>query len=194
MRLMNTAEGWGAVQRAMHWGVAALILFQLAVGWYMVNVLGQLTVEQFETYQLHKSVGFVVFVLVALRLGWRLANPTPAPPAMPRWQRLASEGAHRALYVLMIALPLSGWLMSTVSPLNDPGAYPRQIENMVFGLFHMPDPFPQGDRALERAFKSVHYFAGLAMAAIVAVHVAAALKHQFVDRDGLLGRMVTGRG
>ncbi|MEO1720785.1 MAG: cytochrome b [Pseudomonadota bacterium] len=191
MTAANTTVGWGWVQRAIHWVAGAVILFQLGMGYYMVNFLGDF--ERFDQVQIHKSWGFVAFMLVALRIIWRALNPTPAEPPMPDWQRMASRGSHIALYVLMVVLPLTGWLMSSASPLNDEDAYPFQIKNMVFGLFEMPDPYPVGDRDLAETFQVIHEFAAWGIAVLLVLHVAAALKHQYVDRDGLLSRMITGQ-
>ncbi|MEM7526143.1 MAG: cytochrome b [Pseudomonadota bacterium] len=191
MTALNTQTTWGWVQRSIHWFAALVILFQLAMGFYMVNFLNDL--ERFGEVQTHKSWGFVAFILIAVRIIWRAMNPTPEEPAMPDWQRTASRGSHIALYALMVILPLTGWLMVTASPLNDPDAYPFQVKNMVFGLFEMPDLFATGDRDLTGIFATVHAYAAFGIAVLLALHVAAALKHQFVDRDGLLSRMVSGR-
>ncbi len=210
MSIRNTAEGWGWLARAFHWAIAVAILFQLAVGFYMVNVIGDDLIQRFQLTQTHKSWGFVVFALGLARIVWRAVNPTPEPPSMPAWQQAASRASHMALYALMIAIPLTGWLMASASPYNDPDAY-VQIRNIVttgylFGpatiealgipdvtLLEMPDPYPQGSEALTEQLARFHGGFALALAAILAVHVAAAVKHQFVDRDGLLRRMVVGR-
>ncbi len=210
MGIANTAESWGWLARALHWALAVLIVFQLVVGLYMVQVIGGDLIARFGWTQTHKSWGFVVFVLVLVRIVWRLANPTPRAPEMPGWQAAASRASHLALYLLMIGLPLTGWLMASASPYNDADAYVR-IENQVtlqylFGkatldalglkeavLLTMPDPFQPGDEALTELLSRIHLAFGLALAAILGLHVAAALKHEFVDRDGLLRRMLRGR-
>ena len=192
MALKNTRTSWGWPARALHWAVAVLILGQIGVGLYMVEVVGDDLIQRFELTQLHKSFGFVVFALAALRVIWRAMNPTPALPEMPGWQKAASRASHLALYVLMFAIPVTGWLMASASPLNDEGAYPFQVKNMVFGLFELPDPYAPGDKALSEWLAAVHFWASMTLAAVLAVHVAASLKHQFVDRDGLLRRMVRG--
>lgn len=197
MTLWNTREAWGWPARLLHWAVAAIILFQLGVGFYMVNVI-EMTVEgiteRTELTQIHKSWGFVVFVLALVRIAWRLMNRRPElPPAMGRAERALSEGAHLALYVLIVALPLTGWLLASSSPLNDAGGYMPQIRNMVFGLFELPDPYPKGDKALSDSFGAVHAYAAFGLAVLVTLHVLAALKHHVADRDGVLMRMVLGR-
>jgi cytochrome b561 len=191
MALRNTERSWGLVARVLHWSIAAIILFQLAVGVYMVNVIGDDIIARYDLTQTHKSWGFVVFALGLARIAWRWANPTPELPEMPAWQRSASQASHVALYALMIAIPVTGWLMASASPFNDPDAYVR-IRNTVFGLFELPDPYPQGSEALTEQLARFHAGFALALAGLLAVHVAAALKHQFVDRDGLLRRMIRG--
>lgn len=194
MRLKNSPEGWGLPARLLHWGMALLILGLLGLGWYMVNVVGTGDlVLRFRLTQLHKSFGFVVFALALLRLGWRLANPTPTEPPGHAWEKAAARAAHLALYGLMLALPLSGWLMASASPMNDPGAFPFQVRNMVFGLFELPDPIHPGDRRLEALFKAVHWWAALALAVLLIAHAGAALMHHLIRRDRVLLRMTVGR-
>lgn len=195
MSAMNTETAWGWPARVLHWVMALMIFMMLGFGTYMSNFATDL-VAQFEMVQQHKSVGFVVFTLAVLRVIWRLTNRrTPVlPMGMPGWQRSASHVSHLLLYILILAMPISGWLMASASPLNDAGAYPTQIKNMVFGLFELPDPFPQGSKELTEALHTAHWLFAMTMAAILAVHIAAALKHHFIDRDAILRRMITGRG
>ncbi|MEM8753758.1 MAG: cytochrome b [Pseudomonadota bacterium] len=193
MALKNTAESWGWLARAFHWIVGGIILFTLGLGFYMTEIVTDVF-EKFSLVQTHKSWGFTVFVLVLARIVWRAMNPTPTlPREMSGWEKAAAHGGHAALYVLMIALPLSGWLMASASPLNDEDAYPAQIKNMVFGLFEMPDPIQPSDEALLAIFKSVHFWSALALTIILVAHIGAALKHHFKDRDATLRRMIVGR-
>jgi cytochrome b561 len=192
MSLRNTRDTWGWPARALHWAMAALILFMLGLGVWMVNFTPDL-LAQYKLTQIHKSFGFTVFVLALLRLGWRLANRAPdLPDAMPRWERRVAAGTHGALYVLILALPLSGWLQVSASPLNDAGAVPFRIPNMVFGLFEMPDPFSTGSQALTDALVSLHNTLAVLLAAVLALHVAGALKHHLLHRDAVLRRMIRG--
>ena len=187
MRLRDSADGWGAVTRLLHWGMAALILFQLGFGLWMTRVPDLL--QRFLLTQTHKSLGTTIFALALLRLGWRLANRRPPlPPAMPAWQRRAARLSHAALYGLMLLLPLSGWLMASASPTQDL----LGMQNLVFGRWPLPDPFVPGDARVEAAAHAVHAGAAIALALLLALHAAAALRHQFVDRDGLLARMIHG--
>jgi cytochrome b561 len=187
MRLRDSAGGWGAVTRLLHWGMAALILFQLGFGLWMTRVPDLL--QRFVLTQTHKSFGTLIFALAILRLGWRLAGRRPPlPPAMPAWQRRAAGLSHAALYALMLLLPLSGWLMASASPTQDL----LGMQNLVFGRWPLPDPFVPGDARVEAAAHAVHASAAAALALLLALHAAAALHHQFVDRDGLLARMIRG--
>ena len=192
MTLRNTEESWGWPARLMHWAGALLVIGMLGLGFYMVNFVDSM-IDRLNLTQIHKSFGFVVFMLALTRVIWRLANPTPAAPShMGPAERALAHGVHIALYVLMIAMPLTGWLMASSSPLNDVDAYPFQIKNMVFGLFELPDPFQPGDKALSKALAQVHFYTGLALSVIVAGHILAAIKHQSIDRDGLIRRMIRG--
>ncbi|MEM9140387.1 MAG: cytochrome b/b6 domain-containing protein, partial [Pseudomonadota bacterium] len=111
--------------------------------------------------------------------------------AMGGGQRLLAHGGHIAIYIAMFTLPLSGWLMSTSSPLNDEDAYIR-VPNMVFGLFDMPDPWPKGSEEISNFWGEVHAYAAVILALLLVLHVAAALKHHFIDKDTILTRMVWG--
>jgi cytochrome b561 len=189
MPAFDSAAGWGWVTRLLHWSMAALILFQLGFGLYMIQFVPDL-LRQFTLIQTHKSWGFVIFVLALARVLWRLANRTrPAlPAAMPAWQVRAAEASHRLLYLFMLLLPVSGWVMASASPTQDL----LQIQNMVFGRFALPDPWVPGVDAIETAARGVHVAAAIALTALLALHAGAALKHQLVDHDGVLARMVRG--
>lgn len=197
MSLKNTVEGWGWLARALHWTIGTIILGLLIAGFYMVYIVGDDFAglqARLELTQIHKSFGFTVFFLALARIVWRLANPSPAlPEGMSAPERFAAKGGHVALYVLTLAIPVTGWLMATSSPLNDPGAYPMQIKNMVFGLFEMPDLYPKGDKALSELFGQMHSWAGILLSLVLLGHVGAALKHHFVNRDRVLRRMLVGR-
>lgn len=192
MPLRNTRESWGWPARLLHWLMAGLILFMLGLGFYMSNFVQSL-IDRLELTQIHKSFGFVVFVLALVRIGWRLANPTPALPAhMGRLERRLAHGVHALIYVLVIVMPVTGWLMASSSPLNDPDAYPFRIPNMVFELFELPDPYPIGDKALSETFLTIHLWSGVALGVLILGHMLAAIKHQSIDRDGLIRRMLLG--
>lgn len=151
-----------------HWTIAALVLVNLWIG-----LIGG-------PMSLHKSIGITVLVLTIGRIAWRIANPPPPlPAAMPVWERTAAGATHWLFYIFLIVLPMSGWAMSS-------GATRRPLE--WFGLFAVPYlPIPP---SLAGVGHEAHELVGLAMAGLVALHVAAALRHHFILRDGMFGRML----
>jgi cytochrome b561 len=187
---MNTTESWGWAARLLHWAVAAVILFQLAWGTYMSNFVSDVF-RQFELVQIHKSWGFVAFSLACLRLVWRAANRArPEMPAhVPAWQEWISSITHKLLYLLMFAMPLSGWIMASASPNQDM----LNIDNMVFDWFALPDPFVPGVKSVAEAAAQFHEVTAFVLVGLLALHVGAALKHHFIDRDPILKRMTWGR-
>lgn len=190
MRATNTSESWGWVARLLHWGLAAIILFQLGLGIYMTDFVSEMT-RQYELFQLHKSWGFVVFVLAVGRIAWRILNRrSPRPPAhVPRWQAVASQASHGLLYLMLLLMPLSGWVMASASTTQDMFS----IRNIVFGLFEMPDPWVPGVKPIADAAEAVHATSAWLLIAILVVHAGAALKHHLVDGDDILKRMAWGR-
>jgi cytochrome b561 len=195
MAVFNTKQSWGWPARILHWGIAGVILFVLGLGVYMVELMpddgsSATLLAKIPLYQTHKSWGFLVILLVLARMLWRASNRrTPElPDGMSGWERRAAQGAHWALYILIIAVPVSGWLMVSASPLQDLG----YVSNQVFG-YDMPDPFPSGDEALEGLFKSIHFWLVIALGLVLVGHVGGALKHHFVSRDNVLKRMLFGR-
>jgi cytochrome b561 len=165
---------------ALHWLLAAAILGSLAMGVYMTDL--PLSPQRLKLYNWHKWAGVTILVLSAARLLWRLAHRPPADVPMPAWQQRAAHAIHRLFYVLFFAVPLAGWAYSSAA------GFPV----VLYGVIPLPD-FVPADKALAEAIKPLHKILAFALAALVIAHVAAALKHQFVDRDGLLGRMWPGR-
>jgi len=189
----NSKPSWGFVPRLFHWVMAGLVFWVLYQGTVMADTLNLLV--KFAMVQDHKSLGFVVLVLLVFRLAWRLLFGAPGlPGTMPRWQVVASHVSHVSLYALLIAVPLTGWLMVSSSPLNNLDAFPFQVKNMVFGLFEMPDPFVEGDAELSDMFRSWHWVCTRLLILLVVIHVLAALKHHFLDKDDVLLRMIRGKG
>lgn len=185
--LRNTSTGYGLVGIGFHWLMALLLIGLIVVGKYM-HGLPLADPNKFPLYQLHKSFGLAALALVAARLLWRFANPSPALPAkMPEWQRLGAHGTHIALYALMLAIPLTGWLMVSASPLG--------IPTLFFNLVtvpHLPVPGFLGEAAAaEGTMKEVHDLLGTLLIVVVIAHVAAAVKHHLIDRDDILKRMVS---
>lgn len=191
MSAHNTSQRWGWVAKTLHWVMAVLIIGLAIVGTIMANFLNDMAL-QFELTQQHKSFGFVVFTLALIRIAWRWFSPAVPrePEGQPVWERVASHVTHYGLYALMLIMPLSGWMMSTSSPLNDPGAYPTQVKNMVFGIFELPDPVHPANETLEKAFHMIHAYSSYLLAALLILHIAGAMKHHFILRDTTLRRML----
>jgi cytochrome b561 len=186
MRISTPRRRYSAGAMILHWAIAGLILANLFVGWRMGFLAG---LAQFDAFQLHKSIGVTVLLLSVVRLGWRLAHPAPALPAgMSAFERLAAKGTHVFFYVMMIGMPLTGWALVSVSPLNIPTLLWHHIPWPHIAMLHdLPVPAKSG---VERIATGSHVALAFGGAALIALHVAAALKHQFLNRDGVLGRMV----
>jgi cytochrome b561 len=168
------------ISMLLHWVLALAILTSLAVGWYMSGL--SLSPTKLKLYNWHKWAGMCILILSAARLLWRLTHRPPADPPMPAWQSRAAHATHGALYVLFFAVPLAGWAYSSAA------GFPI----VLFGVLPLPDWVPV-DRELAEQIKPLHKWLAYSLAALVALHVAAAFKHHFVDRDGLLRRMLPGR-
>ncbi|MBI1392259.1 MAG: cytochrome b [Alphaproteobacteria bacterium] len=179
--------GYAGVAIALHWIIAAMILGQIAGGFYMHNLPDGN--QKFELYQLHKSTGITILLLSLVRLGWRLTHPAPPlPGGMPDWQRLLARGTHIGFYALMIGVPLGGWAIVSASPLAP------SVPTYLFGAIPWPHlPFFDGveDRkATAEAIAEMHELGAFSILGLFALHVAAALKHHFKDKDGVLARML----
>lgn len=178
------AEGpdtrWSPLVVALHWLAAALLLGLLALGWFMVHG-GADAARRFDLYQLHKSFGFLALALVLARLAARRAPGAAPPPApMPPWERRAAALAHGALYALTLVVALSGWLVVSAAIVAIPTRF--------FDLFVIPDLPGVGHAQFETA-TTLHFLAAWLLAFLIALHVGAALKHRFVDRDAVWSRM-----
>ena len=171
------AARYDAVARTLHWLVAALAFSQLAMGKFAEVEPG----EEGSLFIVHSGLGLLVLLLMLARLGWRLSHVVPPPPApAPRWQNLVARLNHLAFYVLLIALPLSGWLLASAE--GEAASF--------FGLFEVPAlPVPGGEDS-EDGIEEAHEVLGNVLLALAALHVLAALKHHFIDRDDVLRRML----
>ncbi|MFN7553374.1 MAG: cytochrome b [Pseudomonadota bacterium] len=178
MAWRNDERDWGTPMRVLHWAIALGVIGLLAVGWWMQDLPNG--PRKIDIYKLHKSIGLTVLALMSLRIALRLVDRRrPAAPAMPAWQRRAARASHGLMYLLLLAMPLSGWLYNSAS--NFPLKW--------FDLFRVP-ALSGRDETLKAISGAVHEYAAIALAAIVALHVAAALKHHFGDRDGVLRAML----
>ena len=160
----------------LHWLLAVMILGSFGVGLYMADL--PFSPSRLKLYNWHKWAGVTILALAVLRLAWRLTHRPPAPPPMPAWQQRASALTHGLMYALFFVIPLVGWAYSSAA------GFPI----VWFGVLPLPD-FVPADKALAEAIKPWHGWLAWTLIALVALHVAAALKHHFIDRDGLLSRM-----
>lgn len=169
------------VAMALHWVMALLILGLLALGIYMHEL--PLSPQKLKLYSWHKWAGVTAFLLVLVRLAWRLGHRPPAlPEAMSPLMQKAAHAGHWVLYGLMLALPLSGWLMSSA----------KGFQTVWFGILPLPDLVAK-DKTLGDALAQCHEALALLISLAVAGHVLAALKHQFLEKQPLLQRMWPGR-
>lgn len=172
---MNTR--YTPVAKGLHWLMAVMILGLLALGLYMSDL--PLSPQKLELYSWHKWAGVTVFLLVWLRLAWRVTHRPPAlPESLSPMVRLAAHAGHALLYVLMIAIPLSGWLMSSA----------KGFQTVWFGVLPIPDLIGK-DKALGDLLQQVHKLLNLLLMLTLAGHVAAALWHHVVLKDDTLRRM-----
>ncbi|MFM9863743.1 MAG: cytochrome b [Micropepsaceae bacterium] len=173
---------YGTVAMTLHWLIAFAIMMLLAVGKVM-HELPDNDPNKFFIYQMHKSFGITVLVLTVVRIVWRLTHAVPGLPAgMPAWQRWGAHLSHFGLYALMLAIPLSGWAMASSSPYG--------IPTLLFGVVELPH-LPVGNaEETNEFFKEAHELLGNLMILLLILHVVAALKHHFVDRDTVFRRML----
>jgi cytochrome b561 len=162
---------------ALHWITALLIVAKLLLGLSMVPL--PISPRKLQWYLWHKSIGLTIFAATSLRLAWRALRPHPAPVAMPPWQRRAASMTHAMLYALLLVIPLSGWLYSSATG----------VQVVFLGIVPLPNLVPK-DKALADTLRAVHVALNALLAGMIVLHVAAAIKHHFVDRDAVLVRML----
>jgi len=182
----KSQDRYTLVAIVLHWLIALILVGTIAVAWQFDDAKG---LAKFQLFQLHKSLGITVLVLSLARLGWRLINPAPAPLAsLKPWEKVLSKAVHVGFYVIMLGMPLTGWLVVSASPKN--------IPTLLYGIIDLPYlPFVHGlaqEQAhnLQELFEEVHEAMGKVTYALIVLHVGAALKHQFIDGDSVLSRMV----
>jgi len=175
---MNLPRRYPRTGVVLHWFVALLVFALLATGRHMVGIPTN-TPERAFFFNLHKSLGIVTAVAIVALVVWRLTHSAPAlPGALPRWERVAAAVSHLLAYVLMFLATLSGYLTSSFS----------RYGPKLFGI-----ALPHrgwDDAALRGNFAAMHRFTALVLAALIAIHIAAALKHLIVDKDGIFQRML----
>lgn len=177
MAIRSEAQRWGLGARTLHWLMALLIIGLGLVGLYMTDLPN--SAQKVRIYALHKSVGLTVLALLLLRLAWRLADRRPDELPMPHWQALAARAVHVLLYLLMLVLPLSGWLYNSAS------GYALQW----FGLFNLP-AIVERSHDLHEIAEEAHELMFWLLALMVAAHAGAAFYHHLFQQDATLARML----
>jgi len=169
---------------ALHWLMALLLFVTFPVG--IVAHEMALSPDKLRLLSYHKWLGVTLFILVLVRLAWRAGHkPAPLADSLPAWQRIAAQFVHVMLYVLLVAIPLSGWLMSSA----------KGVQTVWFGVLPLPDLIGK-NKELGDSLKEVHESLNFVLLGLVLAHIGAALKHHFIERDGILARMIPflGRG
>ena len=177
MPLSNSTNRYGLVAQLLHWSVVLLLIVQFLLAEAADEL--PLGIEKLAMLARHKSVGITILRVAFLRLAWRLIDRPPALPPMPAWQRVAAAATHWGMYAILFAMPLSGWMMSSAA--NYPVSW--------FGWVQLPD-LVMPSESLEEILHEIHEVLAGTLLFLVGLHVLAALKHQFVDRDGLISRML----
>jgi cytochrome b561 len=185
---MNTASAprrYTGFAIALHWLLALSLVGIFCVGLYMAGL--PFSPQRLKLYNWHKWAGVTILILSAVRLLWRLTHKPPALPqsvtmGMPGWQVTAYHATHVLMYALFFAVPLIGWAYSSAA------GFPI----VLFGVLPLPD-FVSASKPLAELIKPWHQISAYTLAALVLLHVAAALKHHFIDKDGLLLRMMPGK-
>jgi cytochrome b561 len=161
-----------------HWGSAAIIVALFVIGWQMVRM--PLSPGKMEAYALHKSLGLLILMVAIARIVWQMLRPPPPEPmGTPAWQRRAAHATHAVLYLLMFALPLSGWAY------NSSVGFPLSF----FGLIDVPRLL-SGGADMREFWRTAHWLLGWGVVGLVSLHVGAALFHRVIMRDSILQRML----
>ncbi|WHI45535.1 cytochrome b [Microbulbifer sp. VAAF005] len=179
MQAKNSSSSYGWVAIVLHWIMAPAIIGTFILGWWM-RQLSYYDPWYQRAPEIHKGVGIILLVFLLFRLAWRFANPSPAStPQTPNWQKFAATATHGLIYLLLLAIMVSGYLISTADG--------RPID--VFGIVSIPATL-QGIPNQEDIAGSIHEILAWGLTGLVAAHVLAALKHHFIDRDGTLRRII----
>ena len=170
-------ERYGRVAMALHWAIALLALFQISLGWWMLNIPKSPPGLRADWFNLHKSIGITIGLLMLARLGWRLAHvPAPLPASLPRWQARAARLSHALLYVALILQPVVGYLGSSFT------RYPIKYFGLRVPSLGWDAP------ALKQLCSNVHFALACLITTLVALHIAAALRH-LLAQDGIFQSM-----
>lgn len=178
MQWKNTLAKYGAVAKSFHWVMAVMVIAMLCVGFYMIGM--EKTPSIVKLYATHKSVGMLILFLAVLRLLWRWMNPVPPlPEHMPKWQRWGAHLSHYALYFLIFAMPVVGWLMSSSVGFGV----------SFFGWVTLP-PLISTHKEWTDSLRLLHWLGSWALVILISLHALAAFYHHFFQHDPVLRRMV----
>lgn len=177
--LKNTRDTFGSVAKILHWLIALLVVGMLVFGFFLESFPDSLKGSMIT---LHKSVGLGILFLIILRLIWRVANKQPEYPlTVPRWEQICARSVHYVFYLILLLMPLTGWLMSSLGG--------HKVE--FWYLWNWQLPFSP-NRVWANYFFNTHQILAFIIIAILVLHVAAALKHHFIEKNNLLRRMLPG--
>ncbi|MDP3532077.1 MAG: cytochrome b [Alphaproteobacteria bacterium] len=178
MNLRNSDQSWGIVTQFLHWFIFAFLIGQITLGFVMGDFPdGD---EKWKLFDLHKALGMLALLIIVLRLFWRFLNVVPKDPPMPNWQKKSAQGVIWALYLSMLIIPISGYLMSTL------GGHPIKI----FDLFTI-DPIMKNP-AISKFANKVHEYMIWVIIGFTAFHIVGGLYHHFILKDNILRRMLPG--
>jgi len=178
LQQLNLSNRYTITAMSLHWFMAVLLICLFAAGVYMHEL--PLSPWKLQVYSWHKWAGVTAFILVLARLAWRFTHrPPPLPINMSRSAELAAHAGHASLYILMIAIPLTGWLMSSA----------KGFQTVYFGIIPIPDLLAK-NKELGNLLREVHETLNFILAAVVIGHTAAAFKHHLVNKDDVLTRML----
>lgn len=178
---MNSILRYTRTAMALHWLMALFIFVAFPLGVYMHEL--PLSPTKLQLYSYHKWIGVTLFMLVAVRIAWRITHtPPPLPQLTPVWEKVVSHITHLALYGLLLAVPLSGWLMSSA----------KGFTTVWLGILTLPD-LVNKNKELAELLTIAHQGLNFMLLALVAMHIAAVIKHKFIDQDQILDRMLPGR-
>jgi cytochrome b561 len=176
MTFRNTTRAWGTLSKSLHWTIVLLILGQPLLAKYADSLSGPAKIAPLA---LHKSLGITILGLAIIRLVWRWLNPVPSTSGLATWERMLARLSHVALYALIFAMPLTGWMMSSA----------RNFPVSWFNLVQLPDLVQPG-RETYRLMHDLHGALFAALACVALLHVAGALKHHLIDKNDVLKRML----
>lgn len=177
MTFKDTASQFGTVTRFFHWLIVILMAAMLTIGFTMTRI--EPSMLQANLFFVHKSLGMCVAMIAVLWIIWRLINVRPGLGQLSKWQRIAAHSAHGFLFLALLLLPITGVIMSS--------AYGRPPS--FFGLWHLRLPIPK-DQTLADFFDRFHILLVWITVVLLTLHILAALKHHFLDKDGILKRML----